>query len=60
MKAILLGLSAVILAGLTTSCAYSDRTYAVAAPGAEHYGDRYYTPAPAYYYPSSTAYVRYY
>jgi hypothetical protein len=58
MKAILLGLSAVILAGLTTSCAYSDRTYAVAAPGAEWYGDRYYTPT--YYAPTTTAYVRYY
>jgi hypothetical protein len=58
MKAILFGLSAVVLAALTAGCGYSERTYAVAAPGAEYYGDAYY--APGYYYPSRTAYVRYY
>jgi hypothetical protein len=58
MKAILIGLSAVVLAALTAGCGYSERTYAVAAPGAEYYGDAYY--APSYYYPSRTAYVRYY
>jgi hypothetical protein len=58
-----IGLSAVMLAALTAGCGfYSDRTYAVrseaavAVPGAVYYGDRY---AP-YYYPTSTAYVRYY
>ena len=66
MKAILFGLSAVILAALSAGCAYHDRTYAVAVPayespvavpGAEYYGDRYYS---SYYYPTTTSYIRYY
>ena len=57
MKSIVFGLSAIALAALTTACGYSERTYAVAAPGAEYYGDTYYS---SYYYPSRTAYVRYY
>jgi hypothetical protein len=61
MKKIVFGLSAVVLAALSAGCTYREHTQAVvAAPGAEYYGDRYYTPAPAYYYPSTTAYVRYY
>ena len=59
MKAMLYGLSAVILAALSAGCAYNDRTYAVAAPGAEYYGDRYNSPG-YYYAPTTTAYVRYY
>lgn len=58
MKTIILGLSAVVLAALTAGCGvtYTERSQAVvAAPGAEYYGDRYV--APAYYYPSTTAYV---
>jgi hypothetical protein len=55
MKALLFGLSAVVLAALTAGCGYSERTYAVAAPGAEWYGDRYVYSSP-YYYPR-TAYV---
>jgi hypothetical protein len=58
MKSIVYGLSAVALAFLAAGCGYSERTYAVAAPGAEYYGDRYYSSA--YYYPTTTAYVRYY
>jgi hypothetical protein len=78
MKSIVFGLSAVALAALTGACGYSERTYAVqgpapstesavAVPGAEYYGDRYYSPGYYYYpsntayvYPSNTAYVRYY
>jgi len=65
MKTMVLGLSAVMLAVLAAGCSYtSDRTYAVrsesavAVPGAVYYGDRYYSSP--YYYPSTTAYVRYY
>ena len=66
MKSIVFGLSAVALAALTGACGYSERTQAVVAPsyerpvavpGAEYYGDSYYS---SYYYPSRTAYVRYY
>lgn len=75
MKSIVFGLSAVALAALTGACGYSERTYAVAAPGYErpvaapgatYYGDRYYS-SNGYYYPSTsgyyaprTAYVRTY
>ena len=58
MKTIIFGLSAVVLAAFTAGCGvtYTERSQAVvAAPGAEYYGDRYV--APAYYYPSTTAYV---
>ena len=66
MKTLIYGVCAVSLAALSAGCAYSDRTYAVtsdgtyavATPGAEYYGDRYYSGY--YYYPSRTAYVRYY
>ena len=57
MKSIVVGLSAIALAALTAGCGYSERTYAVAAPGATYYSDAYY---PSYYYPSRTAYIRYY
>jgi hypothetical protein len=57
MKRILFGIGAVGLAALTTGCgAYYERSYAVAAPGAVYYGDRYYPSGYRYYYPS-TAYV---
>jgi hypothetical protein len=56
MKRILIGLGAVALASLTAACGYSDRTnYAVAAPGATYYGDRYYDGYAYRTYPS-TAY----
>lgn len=70
MKPIVLGLTAVALATLTSACGYSERTYAVqgpstesavAVPGAEHHGDRYYSGgyyvAPA---TTTTTYVRTY
>ena len=62
MKRILFGLGAVALATLTAGCgaSYYDRSYAVAAPGATYYGDRYYDgytyrtyPSQAYVYPSN-------
>ena len=59
MKSLVRGISAVILAALAAGCAYSDRTYAVAAPGAEYYGDRYYSNG-YYYYPGTGRYVRAY
>ncbi len=66
MKPIVISLAAVMLAALTAGCGYySERTYAVrgesavAVPGAEYYGDRYYYSSP-YYYPTTTAYVRTY
>lgn len=67
MRQMVYGLGAIALATLTSACGgYTERTYAVAAPGATYYGDRYYdgytyrrypstayyTPSP-YYYPSS-------
>jgi hypothetical protein len=65
MKTIVYGLSAVALALLAAGCGYSERTYAVqapaaavAVPGGTYYGDRYYSSP--YYYPTTTAYVRYY
>jgi hypothetical protein len=68
MKSLAYGTIAIALAALTTACGYSERTYAVAAPnyerpvavpGAEYYGDRYYSGG-YYYYPTRTSYVRYY
>lgn len=69
MKTVVFGLAAVALAALTGACGYSERTYAVqgpapstqsavAVPGAEYHGDRYYSGG--YYYPSTTTYVRSY
>jgi hypothetical protein len=58
MKRIALGLSAIVLAAMTSACGYSEHTYAVqapapsyerpvAVPGATYYGDRAYDyPAP--------------
>jgi len=71
MKPMVIGLAAVMLAALTAGCGYSERTYAVrgesavAVPGAEYYGDRYYSSpryysSSSYYYPTTTAYVRTY
>ena len=59
MKTIVYGLTAVVLAALSAGCAYTERTQAVAAPGAEYYGDRYYSaPSTAYVYTSpSPSYV---
>ena len=37
MKTIVYGLTAVVLAALSAGCAYTERTQAVAAPGAEYY-----------------------
>jgi hypothetical protein len=70
MKTVVFGVAAVALAALTAGCGYSERTYAVqgpapsyerpvAVPGAEYYGDRYYSNG-YYYYPSSGRYVRAY
>jgi hypothetical protein len=60
MKRIALGLSAIVLAAMTSACGYTEHTYAVqapapsysyerpvAVPGATYYGDR------AYDYPSA-------
>jgi hypothetical protein len=63
MKAIIYGLAATVLAALSAGCAYSERTAAVAVPGAEYSGDRYYSaPSTAYVYtaPSSSYVVRSY
>jgi len=59
MKAIVYGLVATILAALSAGCAYTERTAAVAAPGTEYYGDRYYSaPSTAYVYPApASSYV---
>lgn len=70
MKTVILGLAVVALAALTSACGYSEHTYAVqgpapatesavAVPGAEYHGDRYYSGG-YYYYPSRTTYVRAY
>jgi hypothetical protein len=70
MKTVILGLTTVALAALTSACGYSERTYAVqapapgyerpvAVPGAEYYGDRYYSNG-YYYYPATGRYVRAY
>lgn len=70
MKTVVIGLAAVALAALTAGCGYSERTSAVqgpapatesavAVPGAEYHGDRYYSGG-YYYYPSSGRYVRAY
>lgn len=54
MRQILYAAGAVALAVLTAGCGYSERTYAVAPPGAVYQGDRYNpSGAPTYYYPSS-------
>jgi hypothetical protein len=69
MKTVVIGLAAAALAVLTAGCGYSERTYAVqgpapstesavAVPGAEYHGDRYYSGS--YYYPSTATYVRSY
>ena len=53
MKRIVFGLTAIVLAALTSACGYSEHTYAVqgpapayerpvAVPGATYYGDRAY------------------
>ena len=68
MKRIAFALTAAAIAALASGCAVHERVEAVqgpapsyerpvAVPGAEWYGDRYYSSS---YYAPSTAYVRYY